>query len=1142
MKKKRLGLCLHRHNLEKITRMMKLTFSLLLISLATVAMDAVSQTTKIDLVVEKATIVEIFQQIEESSNVGFFFKNEQLDLTKKYSVNFEKKTVNQILDQLLGDEYSYKYLGKNIVITPKIGQNDAMVQQMSISGKVTDSTGAPLPGVTVVQKGTTNGTITDFEGNYSISNVPEDGTLVFSFVGMKVQEIPVTGENNINVVLAEEAIGLEEVVAVGYGVQNKRALASSISKISSDEIAGSTTANTVDQALQGRISGVQVVETSGEPGAASVVRIRGNNSLSGSNEPLYVIDGMPMPSYREASSSFGGSSELNGLYGINPADIESVEVLKDASATSIYGSRGANGVILITTKKGKLGDSKIEFTNKTTFGNLLQPFSVMNSKQYAEITNEVYSLNGQNEPFGNLDTLRNTTNWIDAITRQSMKQDISLSASGGNKKTAYYISANYLKDKGVLLYSDNEKASVRANVNSVVKKWYTVNFQINTVTQSSNRAITSSHEWPDNGGSFLDALRATPVNALDYLGPNDAGIPNYSGYWFANPYNELKSKTDITKNDFLSFNIENLFTLTDGLKLSVNAGNSKSQSRRQVYFPVSTAIGHNSNGSGSNSLSNNTSFNLNSYLIYDVNFNESHKVNATLGAEYNKQILETLSTSSSGYDIPYFGINNIGSAKNQSIGSYKEDRIIQSAFGRLNYSYKGKYNLNSSIRVDGASAFAENKKYALFPSVALAWNMQEENFMKSNSFFDRTKVRISYGETGSQAISPYSSLAKFGYAFYQIGNSGSVVTSLYPTSLGNSNLSWERTKQLNSGLDLSFFNNRVDLTFDYYIKTTENLLQSRQLPQQSGYGSIIDNYGNMRNKGVELNIQARVVNKRDFKYSTSLNISHNKTILLDLGDKTSSDYVSVGGNLLAGVSGILTPGEEIGIFYGYKVIGLAQIGDFDSEGKPTYAFPSGTNSYQIPGTWKFEDVDGDEEINSFDRQILGKSSPDFVFGWSNDITWKRFNLNFLVNGSVGNDVLNLTRFYTNSGILSMAGVVFNQSEQWYNNRWTLSNQHNNPLYPGTQKGISATDINSTMLEDGSYVRLKYVTLSYTLPDYKFLKNPRIFISGTNIFTITKYSGSNPDVSGFGQSLLQQGIDYGTYPTHRDFTIGLSLTF
>lgn len=1014
----------------------------------------------------------------------------------------------------------------------------------AIKGLIVDENGTGLPGVSIVVKNTKVQAVTTPEGTFEMKVPAEKSILVISYVGFTTREIPVRRQATINIQLYPEAKALNEVVVVGYGTQSKRDLASSTARVSGTEYK-SAVINTVDQALQGRTTGVQVVETSGEPGAAAVVRIRGNNSLSGNNEPLYVIDGFPMPPYREAGANFTGAYTQNGLYGINPNDIESMEVLKDASATAIYGSRGANGVVLITTKAGKRGSGRVELVNKTSFGAISNPIKMMNSRQYADIINESFRLTDRKEPFENRDSTLTNTDWVAAITQPSFRQDVTLSLSGGSAKSSYYISANYLSEKGTIINSNNNRGSVRVNLNNEINNWYTVKGQLAFTRQKSNRAVTASRAWPFAGG-LMDGLRAAPTLQQDYLGFNSLGIPGYQGYYFANPYNELMAKSDVTLNDYSIINLENYFKLAPGLQFVVSLGSNQNLTRRKVFLPPSTAEGNQANGRGSNNTSNTYSYNLNAYLQYEQTFKKNHYLNVTAGVEYNNQVVEFVNTNSSGFDIPYFGIDNIGSAKSQAIGSYKEKRVLQSGFGRLNYSFKGRYVVNTSLRVDGASAFAANNKYGLFPSVALAWNLDAEEFMKNVKFISNTKLRASYGETGSQAIGPYSSLSQYGSGFYEMGG-GAINTGIYPTSLANPNLTWERTKQFNAGFDFNTAKDRLVLSVDYYNKVTSDLLQYRVLPSQSGVNSIIDNYGTMRNRGIELSVQANIVQRKNVQFSSRINISKNVTTLIDLGTRTQPDYVNINGNLLGGVSGILTPGEEVGRFFGYRVAGLTQTNDFDGNGNPTFPTfegpaPEGTKGTPVYGAWKYADTDGSNKVDDKDRVVLGKSTPDFTFGWSNDITWKNLSVNALFTGSVGNDVLNLTSFYINNGVVDYGGVGFNQSEEWYNKRYTESNPHNDTKYPGIQRGIASGDINSTMLEDGSFVRLKMLSLSYTFPRLGPIQNPKLFVTGTNLWTLTKYTGYDPEVSSYAQSLLQQGIDYGAYPSQRSYTIGFSCNF
>lgn len=1012
--------------------------------------------------------------------------------------------------------------------------SSSFAQNGTVSGTVKDPDNKPVEGATITVKQTKVSTVADKDGRFSISAV-KGNTITISNVNFEPQNFEVGNETTVEIKLELKSGTLDEVVVVGYGSSIKRDLASATSKVTAKQFQ-TAVISTVDQALQGRATGIQVTSSSGEPGANTVIRVRGSNSLSGNNEPLYVIDGVIMPEYKEASATVYGSFSQNGLYGLNPNDVESIEVLKDASATAIYGSRGANGVVVITTKAAKSGEGKIEFTSKISTGSILNPLKMMSGKQFAEVYNEYSVYNGRAIPFGNIDTLSVNTNWFEEVTRPAQREDLSLSISGGTPKASYYISGNHLRDKGAVLGSGITRSSIRANLSSVVNKWYTLTAQLSFVNQKSQRGVSSNGGWPDGPG-LMEALRTNPLyrlsdNGLDVNSP----IPGGGKGLFANPVNAQTDKDDVSINDYSIVNIQNSFKLIPELQLVVNLGRIQNLTRRQAFFPITVAEGFYSNGRGDNTLANTYSYNMSAYFQYDKTFNDVHKLSLTAGGEYIKTQLETLGARVTGLPINSLGVNNLSSASSQQTLSFKSDRLIESGFIRGNYVYKGKYVLNTSIRADGASPFAENKKIGYFPSAGVAWNVMEENFMKNVRSISNLKLRVSYGITGSQAISPYQSLPTYNSDYYQVGSSPQLI--VYPHILGNSNLTWEKTKQFNGGLDFSVLNNRITFSFDVYKKRTEGLLQLKSLPSQSGNSVILDNNGTISNKGIELGIQADIIRKRDLNFTTSFNVSHNKNVLVNLGDRTDPLYQALSGNLLGGVYGILTPGEEIGQFYGYKVSGLTQASDLTAAGVPKYPF-LGLAGHERPGNWKYEE-DKDGKLTP---RVLGKSTPDFTYGWSNDITWKRISVNLFFTGSVGNDIINLTGFYLNNGIIDFHNIQFNQTEDWYQNRWTPSNPHNDVRYPGTQSAAQQGNINSVMIENGSFFRLKNMSISYDFPNVKkVVKNLKLFVSGTNIFTITKYTGFDPDVSNFGTSLLQQGIDYGAYPSKRTYTFGLTASF
>ncbi|ULQ55342.1 TonB-dependent receptor [Flavihumibacter rivuli] len=1010
-----------------------------------------------------------------------------------------------------------------------------------VNGKVVSKDNIPLSGVSVNVKNTKTGTTTDADGAFKLM-VKKGQTIVVSYVGYESREYLVDGNTaDLGIQLSPRTGTMSDVVVVGYGTQSRKSLSGSVAKVEAGEFKN-TIVNTVDQALQGRAAGVQSIESSGEPGADAVIRIRGNNSLNGNNEPLYVIDGFIIPPYTEASSGGrNGAFRQNPLMTINPNDIASIEVLKDASATAIYGSRGANGVVLITTKSGRRGDARIEFVNKTSFGSLASPPTMMNARQYATVRNEYAAITG-NLPAYDLDTLNTSTNWFDEITRNSFREEVALNVSGGTNKSAYYVSGSYLQDDGVLIASGFKRGNVRVNLNSEVNKWYTLRLQAGVTRMVNDRAMTTTLGFPQVAGPVLDALRALPTLPKSQSGTYN-GSGGFPGGAFLNPYIDLTEKVDKTRTDNILFNLENIFTITNGLRLTIAGGSSFDNSKRDIFFNSRTNNGIFSNGEGSVNTASTTGYNLTGYFTYDNLFSGKHRFNAVLGGEYTGTVLELVTTRASDFGIQTLENYNLGIGRSQGVGTYREDRTIMSGFTRINYGFDDRYNLNVSLRADGASPFAANKKWGFFPAVGASWNVSNESFMQGVNFVDNLKLRASYGITGSQAISPYQSLSRYNTAFFQYGSGNGYSTILRPTSLGNADLTWEETKQFNIGVDFSVVKNRISASFDYYQKLTNGLLQSRSIPSQSGFRSVLGNDGEMLNKGIELSLKGVIIEKKDMYLGTTFILSRNYNEIKSFGLNNADRFFTLGGNGLAGVSHILRPGERVGNFYGYMVERLVQPSDFNI-GVPNYPFPGGAAS-QVPGSWKYVDLNKDGIINSADRTVLGNGVPDFTFGWTTDFTYKRWGINMFFNGAVGYDILNVTGFYLNSGFINYQGIYFNQTEEWYNKRWTTNNQHNDVRYPSLHtatNGLPVGDVTSALVEKGDFIRLKSLTINYTFPSVKGFKDLRLFATGTNLLTITKYSGFDPEVSSYGQSLAQPGIDFGAYPRNISVTFGVSCAF
>ncbi len=1033
-------------------------------------------------------------------------------------------------------------------------------ETITVKGKISSSVdGSALEGVTIVSRSTGKKTLSLRDGSFTI-NAPKGSVLLFNYVGFMEFQLTIN-KGTAEIIMEPKEKALDEVVVVGYGTQSRRDLTGAVSKVGAKEFK-SAVLTTVDQALQGRATGVVVTQASGEPGANAVVRIRGVNSFSSNNQPLYVVDGFAMPPYTEAAApNTSGPSISNGLYGLNPADIESIDVLKDASATAIYGSRGANGVILITTKKGRTGDSQIEFVNKTSFTSMSHPYKMLNGYDFAAAKNESYTSIGQPAPL-NIDSIKNvgeSTDWLDAISRPSVREEASLNFRGGAGKTNYFVSGSYVTEHGVIKGSDNTRGSVRVNLNTTVKPWYDIRTQVSATMTKLTRATTETGGWPYSGGPIFDALRASPLhqNNSSALGetPDVVGGVSLGQYPFVSPVQELLDKTDNTYNNQLLANIENVFYLNSkrNLELHAIAGATLQNSAREINFPAWLGSGRTYNGLAMQTQANTQSFNSSVYINHKAAINE-HEFASTGGVEYTDVVLKTYSEVGKGISFSSIALNNLGSSLNQSITSYKEESVISSAFIRENYSFKKRYFLSGSVRADGASKFAENKKWGIFPAAAAAWNISEEKFMSRIKKLDYAKLRVSYGLTGNQSLPAYRSLRAYTPSFYELGNTpggANPSVTLVVTQPNNPDLKWETTAQFNIGLDASLFDGLVELTFDYYNKKTTDLLQLLPIPSQSGYASIWANTGSIRNKGFEVNLGLTPVRGKNFTWNTRFTYSKNKTTLLDLGkfDPTSQGVTRGGStNLLGGGTTILIPGEELGLFYGYNVIGLYQQSDFTG-GVLNANVPAPQNSNDnTVGRYKYEDINKDGKITELDRTVLGHSQPKFTLGWNNDLKWKNWGLNLFVYSSIGNDILNMAGAYLRTGVLNLSGLSFNQTKDWYDNRWTTTNPTNDPKYPAIQPrpngGLLAfNDANSTMVEDGSFVRLKSVTLSYAFPTTgkKFIRGLSVFLTGTNLLTITKYSGFDPEVSSYGADIKLTGIDYGAYPNYKSYTIGLTLS-
>ena len=996
--------------------------------------------------------------------------------------------------------------------SPIVQQN-----QITVTGVVKDANGEPITGAAVVVKGTTNGTITDIDGKYSIS-VPEGSMLSFSFVGFKTHEVR-ANKTTLNVVMQEEAIGLDEVVAIGYGYVKKRDLTGAVSSVSADDMVMGGTVSNAAQALQGKTAGVQVQQTSKAPGGSISVRVRGSNSISSTNEPLYVVDGFP------------STEGLN----INPNDIESMQILKDASATAIYGARGANGVVLITTKRGKAGENKISYNGYVGVQQVQNPFDFISAKDYMNLQNALYQeIEGQEgNPYGvyTPSQLESTvdTDWLDVCTQLGVVHDHTISFQGGTEKTKVMTSLGFYNQEGVLKNTDFNRISGRVNVDQTITDWIKAGASLYAHREQSNYQAYSGNIVSSN---VLNGILTYDPTVKPYNDDGSYGtVPGGRG---DNPLaNLLERQNDETNDKFNGTAFVEINPL-EGLTAKASVGVEILHQFRGTYLPKSTYDGGIDGGIASTYDLSNTRQVFEGTINYMKTFNDVHDFGAMVGYTYEKFSEEYRSQQAKGFSTDQFTYNNMGAASQVTDwGSNKTENILISFFGRVNYTYNNKYLATVTVRRDGSSRFGANEHWGTFPSGSLAWRASEEDFIKNWGVFSNLKVRAGFGVTGNERIGDYASYALMANTRYTFdGSTNSAGIHMNQSSAANPNLKWETTKQWNIGLDMGFLDNRISVTIDGYWKKTDDLLLAVRMPYYTGFTSGQSNIGSISNKGVELDFTSHNLTG-DFQWDTKFNISYNKNEVLDLGDN-GDIYISSSkpmGSVSEEDFAIVREGEALGSIFGYKYIGVLQQGE-------TYA-PQPNSK---PGDPKFEDVNGDGIIDSNDRTIIGHANPDVVFGLTNNFAWKNFDLSIFFQGSIGNDLLNMTNM----------NLEWNRTEVALD-RWTPENTDTDVPRNGFYYSQYGGYINDHFVENASYLRLKNLTLGYTIPFKKFINSCRVYFSAENLFTVTGYSGWDPETDTKAYEQAKQGgsqqtanagagLDFNSYPSMRTYTFGVNITF
>jgi TonB-linked SusC/RagA family outer membrane protein len=986
--------------------------------------------------------------------------------------------------------------------------------QQTVTGKIVSSEGDPLAGATVSVKGNTTSVVSTADGEFSILASKGD-VLLITFTGYSPEEVTVRNTSPITVSLSRAATEMDKVVVVGYGTVKKRDLTGSVVSLNADDLDKGVQVS-VDNMIKGRAPGVQVTSMNGEPGSGFVIRIRGANSINAGNDPLYVIDGFPISNSEAPGSSVANMpTSRNPLNALNPGDIESIEILKDASATAIYGSRGANGVVIITTKKGK-GKLKVDYSGYLGSQQIARKLDLMNASQYMNWINSVSQAQG-NQPIYTADDIKANavgTDWQDEIFRKAPVSSNQISLSGSSEKTQYYISFDYLNQQGIIISSGSKQYIGRVNLTHTENK---VKFGLNLNTSRiDDDYVPNGLDINAVAGVVASALQMDPIMK----------VRNDDGTYAENQNLDLDNPVAIantifdngqTNRTFGNFYVE--YSALDNLKLKLNYGNDRQTSRRDAYTTNDTKRGQRTNASASIAQQDRSNDLIELTLNYNKDFNEVHHLNALAGYTYQVFDGRRVNASTQNFPTNAYLTNNLGAGDKSTniVGSGRSKHQLLSYLGRANYSFKDKYLLTASFRIDGSSRFGEQNKYGYFPSVAFAWKLGEEGFIKQLNTFSDLKFRASYGQTGNQDIGDYQSLVLLGVTGSAIFNEGQVV-GISPVQLGNQNLKWETTKQFDAGLDFGFLNNRITGSLDYFVKNTFDLLLYLPIPLTSGFGTSLQNVGNTRNSGFEFLITSKnLVNQ--FKWSTTLNGSTIKNKVTSLGPV---DEILQGGMRFIDQFTIIRPGDPINSYYGYKVAGI-----FQSAEEVTASAQQNAK----PGDIKFVDINGDGSITPADRTILGNPFPDFSLGLSNNFSYKGLTLDVFLEGVLGNEMLNFTK------IDSESPIEFRRNRMAYVlDRWTDDNHTNkNPSFNSN----SGRPVNSRVVEDASYVRLRSVQLGYNFSRIpKFVRSLSIFASAQNLFTITNYTGYNPDVSSLGSSNLR--VDYYSYPLSKIYTIGINL--
>ncbi|UCJ09906.1 TonB-dependent receptor [Chitinophaga pendula] len=1092
--------------------MMKLTVLLMTVALLNVHAAGYSQT--VTLSQRNIPLDEVFREFRKQTGFNFLYTDEQMLHEQKVNLQLKNTPLTEALEACFkGQPFTYTISEKVVIVKrkPVTDENEIPAPaEMEVKGKITNEKGEPLPGVTIQIKGTAKGVVTNEKGEYVIT-VPDGNTiLLISSLGYNKVEVPLNGKKELSLTLQLAASNINELVVVGYGEQKKSTLTNAITSITAKDFKDAPV-NRLDQVLQGRATGVQVTNAAGAPGGSVRIRIRGSNSINGSNDPLYVVDG------------FVGAE----FFAINPDDIASIQVLKDAAATAIYGSRGANGVILITTKKGGKGGVKLNFTTRLSSSTVMKKLDMLSAADFAETANAHAIAVGTTPKFTNVQIAdfraKGGTNWQNEIFRTAPAQEYLLSLSGGTDKSGYFISGNYLNQDGVINNSFYKRYTLRANINANLT---------NSISTFLN--ITGSYSTAQNADIPADGPSSPLAQAITWAPTTPVRNPDGSfvvsdpvGSLFYNPValtvNRLAIRDRMLANLIGGFKFE----IIPGLTFNLQYGANFLQYEDKSFGGKITNNNVSSAGIRSNKevvLQNTNTLN------YRKVFNNVHSLDVTAVAEYQQSTYNYSSSGATNLTYENFQWNNLGLGTPGTPSSGYSKWALFSMVGRVNYAYNDKYLLSAALRRDGSSKFQGSNKYSYFPSVSAGWVVSNEPFMQQVSGISNLKLRGSWGLTGNQAISPYSTLSSYSNIATSFNNNSHIV-GLVMGNIGNPALKWETTEQKDIGLDIGLLKGRIAVTADYFVKDTRDLLLQENLPMYLGGNAITRNVGVVQNKGWEFSIEGEAINSGAVHWNTGFNVSFVKNKVISLGEGKTRIFDpnnrKIGGGMSPQSEFVVMPGQALGAIWGLTYLGTWKPGDHQ-------AAAYGAK----PGDSRYLDLDNDGTIDADDYHVIGTGIPTTSIGWNNTVTYKNFTLNLLFQGLFGFDRLN----YNRAAAMYYGGDAREATLAEIKDRYIpgVNETSDIPAFSTTNRNFTQS---SRFLEKGNFLRLKNVSLAYDIPKSK-LKNTvgiKVFVSATNLLTLTKYSGIDPESSSSAGD-IRQGIDFGTYPNAKTITGGITLSF